>query len=88
MLATILLNKKGLEKNGSEIGELITSRSQHKLYYDFALGLFYRNDNGAVETLFTKVEEYDSNKIENEISKLKKNIQAIATFNISVRLRV
>lgn len=88
MLATILLNKKGLEKNGSEIGELITSRSQHKLYYDFALGLFYRNNNGYVETLVTKVEGYDLDKIKNEISKLKNNIQSIATFNISVRLRV
>lgn len=87
MQATILLNKKGLEKNGSEIGELITSNAQHTLYYDFALGLFYRDSQYKVETLLTKVDDMGLSKISDEINKLKQNVQTTANFNLSVWLR-
>lgn len=87
MQATILLNNKGLETNGSEIGELITSKSQHTLYYDAGLGLFYRDKDYKVETLATKVDNNGWDKIIKEITKLKDNVQTIATFNLSVWLR-
>lgn len=86
MQATILLNNKGLGTNGSEIGELITSKSQHTLYYDARVGLFYRNKDYKVETLATKVDDNGWDKITKEITKLKDNVQTIATFNLSVWL--
>ena len=87
MQATIKLNKKGLEKNGNEIGELVTSNAKHTLYYDFALGLFYRDSQYKVETLLTKVDDMGLRKISDEINKLRNNIQTIVTFNVSVWLR-
>ena len=87
MQATIKLNKKALEKNGNEIGELVTSNAKHTLYYDFALGLFYRDSQYKVETLLTKVDDMGLSKISDEINKLKQNVQTTANFNLSVWLR-
>lgn len=87
MQATILLNNKGFEKNGSKTGELITSKFQHTLYYDAGLGLFYRNNKSKVETLATKVDGNGIDKIRKEIVKLREKAQTVATFTLNIRLR-
>lgn len=87
MKATILLNKNGFDRNKSEVGELITSTNQCKLYYDAGVGLYYRNNNHKVETLATKVDDYDFKKIRNEISKFRTKKHTVATINVCVRLR-
>ncbi|MDW3953371.1 hypothetical protein QI339_12170 [Staphylococcus saprophyticus] len=81
MEATLIISNKGLENKGEVAGVIATVEEQHTLYYDSGVGLYYRIDN-KVETIATKVNESDFNRIKEEMTNLRDSFEKAVAFNL------
>lgn len=86
MEATLIISNKGLENKGEVAGVIATVEEQHTLYYDSGVGLYYRIDN-KVETIATKVNESDFNRIKEEMTNLKTSSEEAVAFNLGFEKR-